>query len=421
MKLALERVAKYQRFVENIEIPGVKGAVPYYFQIRSWCYKLCQDLHLIIGVTVFISNWGYILRTLRPELLTYYSITDNVRRGGKTLDQAAHNAGVMLFSPPPITIRHFAGATSQAGTILIYMYHFMKKYDGSVQRTALEIRYFQTPGQSVPSLIVAAALTDNRRGENTDKITFDEYHLADPALFSAVVLGMTMLKHVTLSIFSTRKHTDMKGLEDYADLHKDVRDPRVLRHTTQGVCQWCASNIPPAKHIFCYHTSHQGGNNSKDRKAETIRQMITSMGIDSTLYAQEGNNMMFENAIKVCQPEDVKRALTPLSLESLKSLSPAYRIDIGIDPNGGGMDNLGITALLHRVNGDVEVSARYTHVFNLFSFFCGGEVHIGIKSDKLDGVCCQNRRCLKLLAKGDRLVDLGLVVHVVCLQCLEGV
>jgi hypothetical protein len=184
-------------------------------------------------------------------------------------------------------------------------------------------------------------------------------------------MGMTMAPKVTMSLFSTRKFSSIKGLEDYADLFKTVRDPRVVRHSTEGVCAWCLSNLSIEGQAECDHNAHEGGNRSQDNKAETIRQIIASLGIDSGLYAQEGNNLLFDTARKVCSSQDVENALQVRVYPQGVTESPFYRLDAGFDANGGGQDTFGIVIIGYRRDGTAEVRGRGTKkIMQSFYWFC---------------------------------------------------
>lgn len=369
----ISRLTQFRNFLADVRVPGVKGAIPVFFQVETWDLQLCQAIHQVIG-DACTSNWRYVMRVLRPETVFPYLILNNERRGGKTFGIAVFSAGRLLFCPPGFITRHFAGSESQAKTILVYIIWLLASRGYNIKHTSTKIECFHPGFPDNPSQIHAEAATENRRGEIADEISVDEHHLLKADILGFVLFGMTVPDPVTLTCFSTRKHSDVKGMEDYADNFTASMIPRILRYSCEGFCRWCVANVSDEDQKKCYHTSHYGGNNTKSFKEQTISEIMMSLGLSNSAYEQEVKNILTDNTARVFNKKYLEEALAEPTMPSRsKDLKILY---VGFDPSGGGKDmSAGVAIGYGAVQGARFAEVRelsppqLKNIFSLVSFF----------------------------------------------------
>ena len=352
---------KAKAMLENLKVPGVKGAIPYFFQVEIFDLLMCVNLHHFIGES-FLSVVNYILTVLRPEVhMTFFLILNNWRRAGKTFVNSAFYSAMMLYVTSELTLRHFAGSEAQALVVIIYVKTILEHVKG-LEVTQTRLTYQRSGGKSVT--IHAEAPTQKRRGETCNVVSIDEYNEIPPEIYSQVLLGMTFATLVTMLMFSTRKRGDMTGVENLADFYRSDRSPRILRYSCEEVCRWCMANCTGPKLGQCWHGSHFSGESPSNDKSETIKNIIISMGLDEAIFRQEGGNNMVDNAMKIFSNLDsIDRAVTLRPLPLVRAEPRKICRYIGGDASAGGDDTTAFVCLDYMEDGSWRV-----RVF-LFYFF----------------------------------------------------
>jgi len=360
-------------------VPGVKNALPVFFQVEGYNTFLCQCMFHFIGASCK-SEAPYIRRVLRPETRTQFTLLNAGRRAGKSLQMSQCQATLLHRAQPNTHCRHYAGTYDQAKIVIIYTQAILKNRNlGSrLEFTSNSIRMKHPMGDSTA---IAASLTENERGKMASHVSLDEYPEANPTTVKNVVMGMTINEETTLGLFSTRKDNAMGGVERVAESYNNSLEPGMKGQMLMGVCTVCQDRLKTEEmEAHCWHVKYAEGTwNSQTQKAKIIKEIILSLGGDPETFMREGLNVTSTSKNYVIVNRDlITRCFSP----NHKLPQQGYtRINVGIDSNGGSAvrDKLGIMAFGRLEDGRVEVRKRggggdsipflFLSFFSFFSIF----------------------------------------------------